>query len=219
MCSNERNGQITSGTRSVTGGSRRSPTRRSSVTPASAARRAHTSSIARDESTPITRIPSAPSGTAIRPVPTPSSTTGPPERRASQVEGDVPPRRSRSRGRTARYRVVTAQKLGAPPGNTRRASDPRSRGAESTLVFAQADQPGRSRVRPWLGARGPEARQYHGRALFALWTGRSTRACSKSFAEATTAEGWPRPTPPGGRRKAGTHKVACGMSRPGTAWP
>ena len=56
------------------------------MTPASAARRAHTSSIARDESTPITRIPSAPSGTAIRPVPTPSSTTGPPERRASYHE-------------------------------------------------------------------------------------------------------------------------------------
>ena len=38
-----------------------------------------------DESTPITRIPSAAIGTAIRPVPTPSSTTGPPERRASST--------------------------------------------------------------------------------------------------------------------------------------
>ena len=36
-----------------------------------------------DESTPMTRIPSHAIGTAIRPVPTPSSTTGPPVRRAS----------------------------------------------------------------------------------------------------------------------------------------
>jgi hypothetical protein len=47
------------------------------------ARSAQTSSIAREESTPMTRIPSEAIGTAILPVPTPSSTTGPPERRAS----------------------------------------------------------------------------------------------------------------------------------------
>ena len=41
------------------------------------------SSIPREESTPITRMPSAAIGTAIRPVPTPSSTTGPPDARAS----------------------------------------------------------------------------------------------------------------------------------------
>ena len=44
-----------------------------------------TASIPSDESTPITRDPAAAIGTAIRPVPTPSSTTGPPERRASST--------------------------------------------------------------------------------------------------------------------------------------
>ena len=57
-----------------------SPRRRSSssVTPASAARRRQTSSIPTEESTPMTGTPAAAVGTAIRPVPTPSSTTGPP---------------------------------------------------------------------------------------------------------------------------------------------
>ena len=50
--------------------------------PASAACSRATSSIPSERSTPITRIPSAATGIAIRPVPTPSSTTGPPERRA-----------------------------------------------------------------------------------------------------------------------------------------
>src|SRR5258707_269297 len=54
-------------TRWVTGGLVRPPPRRSSGTPASAARRAQTSSIAREESTPITRIPSAAIGTHRRP--------------------------------------------------------------------------------------------------------------------------------------------------------
>ena len=59
MCRSERNGQITSGTRSATGGSRRSPRRRStsSRTPASSAAPARRASIPGDESTPITRIP------------------------------------------------------------------------------------------------------------------------------------------------------------------
>ena len=71
--------------------------------PPSAARRAQTSSIPREESTPITRIPSAAIGTAIRPVPTPSSTTGPagpcapPRGRRRR-----PPRRCGSTGRRAR---------------------------------------------------------------------------------------------------------------------
>ena len=47
--------------------------------------RARPSSIPADESTPITSIPAAAIGTAMRPVPTPSSTTGPPERRASST--------------------------------------------------------------------------------------------------------------------------------------
>ena len=68
---------MTSRTRSVTGGSRRSPRRRSSrwETPASSATRPHTASIPGEESTPITGTPATAVGTAIRPVPTPSSTT------------------------------------------------------------------------------------------------------------------------------------------------
>ena len=49
------------------------------------ARSAQTSSIPGDESTPMTRMPSHAIGTAMRPVPTPSSTTGPPVRRASST--------------------------------------------------------------------------------------------------------------------------------------
>ena len=62
MCRSERNGQMTSGTRSVTGGSRRSPSRRSTrsrdsglLRRARARRRASPG----DESTPITSIPGA----------------------------------------------------------------------------------------------------------------------------------------------------------------
>ena len=111
MCSSERKGQITSGTRSVTGGSRRSPTRRSSSTPASAARRAQTSSMPREESTPITGMPSAAIGTAMRPVPTPSST-----HRAArpacllEVERHVLDDARAPRVVQLRYRVVTAQR-------------------------------------------------------------------------------------------------------------
>src|SRR6266511_144715 len=54
MWSSARNGQMTSGTCSSTGGSRRSPSRRSIRAPARAACSAQTSSIALDESTPIT---------------------------------------------------------------------------------------------------------------------------------------------------------------------
>ena len=74
-------------TRSSTGGSSKSPSRRSrsEATPASSARSRHTSSILGDESIPITRIPCAAVGIAIRPVPTASSTTGPPARRASST--------------------------------------------------------------------------------------------------------------------------------------
>ena len=81
MCSSVRNGQQTSGTRSATGGSRRSPTRRSSraATPASSPAARATASIPGDESTPITSIPARAIGIAIRPVPTASSTTGPPD--------------------------------------------------------------------------------------------------------------------------------------------
>ena len=59
MCSSERNGQITSGTRSSTGGSRRSPTRRSTSapTPCSSASARATSSIPSERSTPITGSP------------------------------------------------------------------------------------------------------------------------------------------------------------------
>ena len=67
-------------TRSSTGGRRRSPSRRSSrsAMPASRARSPQTASIPADESTPITSTPAIAVGIAIRPVPTPSSTTGPP---------------------------------------------------------------------------------------------------------------------------------------------
>ena len=76
---------ITSGTVPSTGGSRRSPRRRSTSTPFAAAYSRATSSMPADESTPITAIPLCAIGTAIRPVPTASSTTGPPERRASST--------------------------------------------------------------------------------------------------------------------------------------
>ncbi len=76
---------ITSGNAPSSGGWRRSPSRRSSSTPASAAVSAATSSMPGDESMPITGIPSTAIGTAIRPVPTQSSTTGPPVRRASST--------------------------------------------------------------------------------------------------------------------------------------
>ena len=46
---------------------------------------AQTSSIPAEESTPITCTPAAAVGIAIRPVPTPSSTTGPPEASASST--------------------------------------------------------------------------------------------------------------------------------------
>ncbi len=74
-------------TRSVTGGSRMSPSRRSTSlsTPAASARSRATSSIPREPSTPITRMPAFATGTAIRPVPQASSTTGPPEARASST--------------------------------------------------------------------------------------------------------------------------------------
>ena len=51
----------------------------SSATPASSAAARATASIPGDESTPITSIPARAIGTAIRPVPTASSTTGPPD--------------------------------------------------------------------------------------------------------------------------------------------
>ena len=85
MWSSERNGAITSGNSPSTGGERRSPKRRSSSTPAAAARSRATVIIPSEESTPITAIPASAIGTAMRPVPTPSSTTGPPERFASST--------------------------------------------------------------------------------------------------------------------------------------
>ena len=87
MWSIDRNGIVTSGTRSVTGGSRRSPTRRSrrSATPSRSAYARATESIPGDWSTPITPIPAFAMGTAIRPVPTASSTTGPPDASASST--------------------------------------------------------------------------------------------------------------------------------------
>ncbi len=80
MWSSERNGQSTSGNCPSTGGSRMSPWRRSTLTPASSARSRATSSIPAEMSTPTTSMPAAATGTAIRPVPTPSSSTGPPVR-------------------------------------------------------------------------------------------------------------------------------------------
>ena len=79
MCSSERKGQMTSCTRSSTGGSRRSPTRRSTrePTPCSSASARATASIPGERSTPITVRPGRAIGTAIRPDPTASSTTGP----------------------------------------------------------------------------------------------------------------------------------------------
>jgi hypothetical protein len=61
------------------------PSRRSSssATPASSAACRQISSIPAEESTPMTETPAAAVGIAIRPVPTPSSTTGPPDFRAS----------------------------------------------------------------------------------------------------------------------------------------
>ena len=53
----------------------------SSATPAASARARQTSSMPADESTPITATPAWAIGTAIRPVPTPSSTIGPPSAR------------------------------------------------------------------------------------------------------------------------------------------
>ena len=49
------------------------------------ARSRATSSIPAERSMPTTSIPAAATGTAIRPVPTPSSSTGPPERTASST--------------------------------------------------------------------------------------------------------------------------------------
>ena len=50
--------------------------------PLSSAARLATASISGDESTPITRMPDSAIGIAMRPVPTASSTTGPPRARA-----------------------------------------------------------------------------------------------------------------------------------------
>ena len=81
MWRRERNGITTSGTRSVTGGSRRSPWRRSrsSDTPSLSAYARAPASISGDSSTPITGMPAFATGIAIRPVPIASSTTVPPE--------------------------------------------------------------------------------------------------------------------------------------------
>ena len=85
MWRSDRNGQITSGTRSSTGGLRRSPRRRSTseATPCSSASARATASMQSERSTPITESPACAIGTAIRPDPTASSTTGPPQRLAS----------------------------------------------------------------------------------------------------------------------------------------
>ena len=75
-----------------TGGSRRSPTRRSrsSPTPCSSASARATPSIPSDRSMPITLFPRCAIGTAMRPIPTASSTTGPLDApRLVDVEGDV----------------------------------------------------------------------------------------------------------------------------------
>ena len=85
-------GQITSGTRSLTGGSRMSPCLRSTSfsTPSLSRVRARHLEHPGDSSTPITRTPASAIGTAIRPVPTASSTTGPPAASASlDVELDI----------------------------------------------------------------------------------------------------------------------------------
>ena len=106
------------------GGRRRSPRRRSrlSATPASSARCRQTPSIPADESTPMTRIPSAAIGMATRPVPTQSSTTG--GRAATPRRGRTPrPRRSRSTGRRA-------------PRSCRTGSSPRELGSVSAHLCA-----------------------------------------------------------------------------------
>ena len=87
MCSSDRNGiTITSGNAPV---DRRvahvAEPQVDARRPASSACSRATSSIPSDESTPITWIPTAAIGIAIRPVPTPSSTTGPPDRTASST--------------------------------------------------------------------------------------------------------------------------------------
>ncbi len=56
-----------------------------SATPSSAAAARATASMPSDESTPMTSTPAWAIGIAILPVPTPSSTTGPPERFASST--------------------------------------------------------------------------------------------------------------------------------------
>ena len=87
MCRSERNGIATSANGPSTGGWRMSPWRRSTSpdTPASSARSRATASMPSELSTPITETPAEAIGTAMRPVPTPSSSTGPPARTASST--------------------------------------------------------------------------------------------------------------------------------------
>ena len=88
MCRSERNGIRTSGTRSV---DRRlaqvaEPQVEAFLDACRLARTSRaTASIPADASTPITRTPAFAIGTAIRPVPHASSTTGPPGARASST--------------------------------------------------------------------------------------------------------------------------------------
>ena len=86
-----RNGMVTSANRAEVGQRRACRPRSSSrSTACGSARRRASSSIAGEVSTPTTVMPASAVGTATRPDPTPSSSTGPPDaHRQVDVEGDV----------------------------------------------------------------------------------------------------------------------------------
>ena len=157
MWSSERKGQITSGTRSSTGGSRRSPTRRSTSCADAVLLGEGAGDRRASLPTGRRRSPARPAcaiGTAMRPEPTASSTTGPSQpQRLVDVERDVlddrgAPRvvdpgdrvveRHDGQSRTALRRRVPAEPLvRSTPHGRRRA---RARGLAAAAAASSTDE-------------------------------------------------------------------------------